>query len=213
MAHLLPYQHWFWDFDGTLYNSYPAIAGFFLQALRLLGREAEPDHITRLMKDRLGTAVRHFAGEAGEDRLLQTFRDLEAEAGLQDIHPYAGAEEALRTIAARGGTHYLYTHRDRSAVDALRRDGLWPLFADAVTGEDGFPSKPAPEALLHLMNKHGLSAADCVMVGDRPIDLDSGRNAGMAGLLFDPEGYFPQTACAARFQSFPQMLTWLQTAQ
>ena len=211
MTRPLPYRHWFWDFDGTLYDSYPAMVGFFLQALRLQGKEADPAHVLRLMKDRMAVAARHFAGRREEQQVMQAFRDLSARAGLGDIQPYAGAGEALHAIAARGGRHYLYTHRDRSAADALRRDGLWSLFSDAVTGEDGFPQKPAPDALLHLMARHGLSAADCVIVGDRPIDLESGRNAGMAGLLFDPEDFFPQAPCQVRFRSFDQLLAWLDT--
>jgi len=30
------------------------------------------------------------------------------------------------------------------------------------------------------------------MIGDRDIDVLAGHNAGMKGILFDPDGYFPE---------------------
>ena len=87
----------------------------------------------------------------------------------------------------------------------MRRDGIETLFADAVTADDGFPQKPAPDALRFLMRKHGLDGRACVMVGDRDIDLDAGKNAGMATCLFDPEGFYPDYPADERFRSYAAM--------
>ena len=115
----------------------------------------------------------------------------------------------LRAIRQRGGQHYLYTHRDQSAVDALKNDGLWAYFTDKVTKEDGFPYKPAPNALHHLITKHGLDKRLCCMVGDRSIDLDAGKNAGMAAMLFDPDGFYRSYETPFRFHSFQDMINAL----
>ena len=79
------------------------------------------------------------------------------------------------------------------------------LFTDFVTSQHNFPNKPAPDALNYLCNKHGLKKEDCIMIGDRDIDLDSGKNAGMACALFDPEGYYPDYDTPWRFSRIADM--------
>ena len=75
------------------------------------------------------------------------------------------------------------------SIDALEHYGLKPYFSDFITKDDHFPRKPAPDALLHMISKHGLEPDRAVMVGDRVLDVQAGLNAGMQGALFDPEGF------------------------
>ena len=49
--------------------------------------------------------------------------------------------------------------------------------------ENGFPGKPAPDAVLYLLEKHGLDPAETIMIGDRDLDGQSGINAGATGCL------------------------------
>ena len=53
-----------------------------------------------------------------------------------------------------------------------------------------FPRKPAPDALLYLMEKNHMNPAETLMVGDRDIDIDAGHNAGTAGCLYDYEDFY-----------------------
>ena len=39
------------------------------------------------------------------------------------------------------------------------------------------------------------------MIGDRDIDLEAGKNAGMDGALFDPEDFYADYPAALRFHS------------
>ena len=64
-----------------------------------------------------------------------------------------------------------------------------------------------------MMDKHGLNPRDCVMVGDRPIDLDAGINAGMQSILFDEDGFYPEYPGVTRFESYAQMLEALESGQ
>jgi len=105
--------------------------------------------------------------------------------------PYEGLEECLQRLHDAGYHHYLYTHSKQSAIDQLIRENLWHFFDDAVIGSDGFAPKPAPDALLALMERNHLKPEECAMIGDRDIDVIAGHNAGMKGVLFDPGGYFP----------------------
>lgn len=185
-------HHLFWDFDGTLYDSYPQLLHSFTSGLKALSL----DHLwskAEILK-RLKVSVYHAAlvcaAESGKDvqEIMNSYRVFHEQES--SFPPYGGLEQCLKTLHDAGYHHYLYTHRDRSAVDQLKQDDLWKLFDDAVLRTDGYPDKPAPDALLAMMERNHLSAAECAMIGDRDIDLDAGHNAGMSGILFDPDGFY-----------------------
>lgn len=183
---VLRYRVCIWDFDGTLFDSYPIMNQAMIQALEILGYHQDPEEVRRLMKQSVSTALSFYQENLGLSKELETtFRSRE-KALSDDLPPYPGMQEICRRIVQAGGMNLLYTHRDMVAVDMLRRHGFWEFFDGGVTSEDGYPAKPAPDALLDLMKKHSFSPKEAVMIGDRDIDLLAGRNAGIEGYLFDP---------------------------
>jgi phosphoglycolate phosphatase-like HAD superfamily hydrolase len=47
----------------------------------------------------------------------------------------------------------------------------------------GFERKPNPQAFKYLIEKHQISKAQALSVGDRHLDMKAGHNAGMSGCL------------------------------
>ena len=186
-------RHLFWDFDGTLFDSYPEICGSFMKGLRDLGLGHLLDHqsLMRLMKASIGHAAQWCADQSGltREEIMAPYRVYHNQPHSDP--PYDGLEECLHRLHEAGYHHYLYTHSRQSAIDQLKREDLWKYFDDAVIGSDGFPLKPAPDALLALMERNHLNPNECAMIGDRDIDALAGHNAGMKGVLFDPDDYFP----------------------
>lgn len=186
-------RHLFWDFDGTLFDSYPEICGSFLKGLQDLGLGHLVDYqsLMRLMKASVGHAAKWCAEQSGltREEILAAYRAYHYQPHSDP--PYDGLEECLRQLHEAGYHHYLYTHSRESTIVQLKRENLWKYFDDAVIGSDGFPLKPAPDALLALMERNHLKPEECAMIGDRDIDAMAGHNAGMKGVLFDPDDYFP----------------------
>ena len=199
----MKYRHFFWDFDGTLYDTYGRITRAAVRGLGDLGVRVSEEALYPVVKRSLDDCFYTFAQGRGFTRedFRAAYHAHSEEEGPESIRPYPGAPEALRAIAAGGGRNYLYTHRGESAFRWLKYDGLDGLFSDSVTSLDGFPAKPAPDALNHLIEKHHLDRADCVMTGDRSIDLDAAKNAGIACALFDPENYYPDYDTPWRFKT------------
>ena len=186
----MQFRHFFWDFDGTLFDTYGRVSRAIQKALLDLGVQADVKEIYPLARrENIRRPYFVFAEKKGislADYNAAYARHAEEE-GPGSIQPFPGAKEMLEAVIRMGGKNYLYTHRDHSGVEAVAACGMGACFTDYVTKEDGFPGKPAPDALLHLMKKHGLKAEECIMIGDRTIDLDAGKNAGMACALFDPD--------------------------
>lgn len=184
--------HLFWDFDGTLYDSYPMMRDAMVSALAQLHitTNDSPDEVLKLLKVSVYHAACYYASVLGTpaEVIAQTFQTYHQ--AVNEFTPYDGLADCLSALHQAGIRHYLYTHRDKRAIEQLKMDGLYHYFSDAVTKEDGFPDKPAPDALLCLMKRNRIEPNDAAMIGDRGIDISSGHNAGMSGILFDPDGYY-----------------------
>ena len=190
---MMKYRHWFWDFDGTLFNTYPRICRAFQKSLADAGIFEETADILPRLKQSLETATKAYGTRFNvpPEVLLAGYHRHSEEEGLETMQPYPGMKAFLQLVIDQGGFNYLYTHRGESLFKALKNEDIEGCFIDIVTSLDGFPGKPAPDALLFMMNKHGLNPMECVMVGDRTIDLYAGLNAGMNAICLDPDGFCP----------------------
>ncbi len=184
-----PIRAVFWDFDGTLFDTYPMLTHALTAACRKLGIDLAPPDALSLMKNSLSYALTTIAEERHMDpaALSRAFREESAQTPPEAFPLLLGMAEALRTLSQTGCRHFLVTHRDRAALRALDAAGLLPLFSGWVTQEDGFPRKPDPASVLHLLRSFGLDPDTVCMVGDRPLDAEAGLAAGTLGILFDPD--------------------------
>ncbi len=178
------FKHYIWDFDGTICDSYPHIIECFLTIAREEGLHIDRDDLARHFYDCF-KRVRTWSGIS--DEAYARFIRLHDTTGEGEIDPpvvpFPEIEGILRAISDAGGDHYIYTNRNGTVRYYCEKFGLDKYFKDYITAEDDFPLKPHPDALLALMEKHGLRPEDCVMIGDRELDGLSGVNAGMAGCL------------------------------
>jgi phosphoglycolate phosphatase-like HAD superfamily hydrolase len=61
--------------------------------------------------------------------------------------------------------------------------GIAGDMAALACADDGFPSKPAPDAVLSLCEQLGVPPSRTAVVGDSPADLRMGRSAGAARVI------------------------------
>ena len=200
----MKYQHYIWDFDGTLFDSYPHTLRCCWDAMEEAGLTEGWDRETVLrwllvsfgdMKREVGMPDDVYA------RFLERTHRLGDEEFEPKAVPFPDARDVLSAIVKNGGKNYLYTHRNKTALWYFDTYGLTEFFTDFVTSEEGFPSKPAPDAVLALIGRNSLDPAACIMVGDREIDGMSGKNAGIAGALVNyppalPDGTSPAAVTA-----------------
>ena len=198
------YQHFIWDFDGTLFNTYPRMVKCFDHALRQCGVVESEEEILRRIK----VSVEKHAIDPAFD-FMAAYYAYERTLPADTMIPYPGMPELIRETHELGAHHHLYTHRDRAAFEALERYGILDCFEGRITSQDPFPKKPAPDALLSLIHRGLVNPASACMVGDRDIDVEAAHNAGIDGCLFDPEHFYEAYDTPYRVQTVPELLAWM----
>ena len=185
------FEHFFWDFDGTLMDTYPLMSRSLQRTLESFGYVEPLEAIFQQAKVTVKHACRYY-GEKYDlpvEELMKRFRQFDDEPDMS-VPPFEGMVETLLALKARGAHHYLYTHRNHSALTYLATCMDPAIMEDAVTGDDPFPRKPDPTALLALLERNGIDPAKAIMVGDRNLDVEAAVNAGIAGCLLDTDGHY-----------------------
>ena len=183
------YRHIIWDFDGTLFDTYPVMARAFTETMNEAGYPADYREVYDLMKIAISETVKKFQAEYGfGEEVLDASRARRIELELAGARPFPGVEEVLARVIAAGGDNFICTHRGDSIYELLRQGGVEGYFKEITTSAHHFARKPSPEAVQYLLDKHGMDPAETLMIGDRPLDVEAGQNAGTAGCFFDPDG-------------------------
>jgi len=173
-----------WDLDGTLMDSYPLIAGAVEDILAHHGHPMDHSDVLAAIKSTsVGQFLAGLSGELGEspEALYAEYRGREAQFSLPPLLP--GAKECLEALGEMGCTHFVFTHKGTSALEVLEGLGIASHFREVVSVAQGFPRKPDPAALRYLMDKYHLDPAHTWYVGDRDVDAQCGKNAGVRTAL------------------------------
>ena len=116
----------------------------------------------------------------------------------KDVKIFPGVPEAMRRLRARGFKLIVITNQSGigrglmtveqyRAVEAevLRQlDGLIDAtyFCPDVPGQDSSCRKPAPGMILQAEGDHGIDLSGSFFIGDKEIDVECGRNAGVRSI-------------------------------
>ncbi len=201
------YNHLIWDFDGMLFDSYPHVHAAYMKALADVGKDVDPEGLMASLKISFHTAHDYVGAD---EALIKRFKEYEADMDLEPVvYPYEGVVELIRDTHAAGVRHFLFTHRDRTALNYLERAGVLDCFTGWVTKSDRdrgiFVRKPAPDSILYLLKTYHIDPEDCAMVGDREIDVCSGIGAGTRGILFDEFHSLGETKAQHRVYTIAQL--------
>lgn len=195
-----------WDFDGTLFDTYPEMTVSFQEAAAQLGLTLASEEVYRhLRQTSVGETIEFFTGQGPQTTLMkQKFHAIEAKNCLQ-ARPFPDVKDFCSSLAAQGCRQFLLTHRNKFAWELLRRADLTEYFTGGVTAEMGFARKPDPQSLNYLCQKFALDPTASVMIGDRPLDIIAGQRAGFQGWLFDSDGLISTGSENQRFTSYREL--------
>ena len=174
-----------WDLDGTLLNTLDDLAASTNAALL---KNDLPQRTTDEVRRFVGNGVRRLIEQAvpeqGEKhpKFQQVLDDFVAHYGAHsrdNTRPYDGIMEALEQLTEMGAMHAIVSNKIDFAVKALSQDYFPGRMKSAVGDDPSRRKKPAPDSVLEAMRQMGVTAEECVYVGDSDVDVITARNAGI----------------------------------
>ncbi len=200
-------KHFIWDFDGTLFDTYPNITGYLQRALKDFGRDVSQVEILEKMMENIPYAINFYAEKYGIPELEERYRQYYAAEKEDGAKPFPFVKETLAKIVENGGFNYIFTNRGNTALHFLDKAGISEYFTEVVTARSPeFVVKPAPDSILYLMKKYGGSVENTAMVGDRYCDLESGERAGCKTIHLLTPSVLQYPPCDWRIRDFCEML-------
>jgi phosphoglycolate phosphatase len=178
------------DLDGTLLNSIKTINYYLNFALTKngLGSVSEADTATfvgdgaRMLVSRALNRL----GEGGADLFDRVFADYNA---AYDADPYyltevyRGIPELLSALREGGITLAVLSNKPDFATRAAVSHFFGDTFAATSGAKEGVRLKPYPDSLLNMLGGLGISPDETVYIGDSDQDINTARNASVAGCI------------------------------
>ena len=177
------------DLDGTLIDSVGGIAASVNRTRRDFG-------FAPLSKETIAS----FTGDGAKKLLERSFADVElpvpvdeavavmvrhyAADPVRDTALYPGVHDGMTALREAGRILTVVSNKPQVVGEQiLRHFDLTPLIAENIGGGSGFPLKPAPDALFHLLDRFAVAPENAFVVGDNHTDMNFAANAGLKGIF------------------------------
>ena len=226
------------DVDGTIADTddhLVAVLASVLDKIPLVsGRRAErlarqtvmgletPVHGAYALLDQLGLdtpisrlqarlrAVKQRAADPANTRSIQAADEVphDMTAGVKDMLAVLALRYPMCTITTGGAAR---------VERFLAHYGVRELFTEIVGAQTTRRMKPHPEPLFHAAAAMGVKAEQCLMIGDTPIDIRTGKSAGAqtVGVLcgFGTESELRRTGADLILRTTSDLLAVLEPAK
>ncbi|MCM2535961.1 HAD hydrolase-like protein [Neobacillus pocheonensis] len=161
-----------WDFDGTLFDTYPSLVEGFVQ---LSQKELDKNEVLKWLKIDSKTAFKHYGIDENKRDEYQMLYNAYAKMTSK---PFEHLEDVLASV----DNNVIVTHRDKvSTIALLEKFQLKKYFKEIVSvEEDGFIRKPHISSYESVVEKYNID----LVVGDRDLDLIPARELKIKTVAF-----------------------------
>jgi phosphoglycolate phosphatase len=170
------------DLDGTLVDSKRDIADSVNRTL--IGLDLPPREVETIY-GLIGEGVYRLIAQAMEGHQEEVesgvaiFRADYRRHLLDTTTCYPGIHELLDRLRDRFLA--VVTNKSREfTIPILEGLGLLDRFEYIISGDEEWPKKPAPDALIEIMSRSSSAQGETITIGDNYTDILAGKNAGVA---------------------------------
>ena len=172
------------DFDGTLADTMELIVETNQEAQRRMGYPvSRPEEIIATIGLPLKECIQVMYPDVKEDEIPQwiaVYREVFDRLKTQIVPSlFPQVKETLAELVGKGIICTVASSRGTESLTAfLREMGIAPYISYVLGAEDVTRAKPHPEPVLKTLEHLGIPAAEALVVGDMPVDIQMGRGAG-----------------------------------
>jgi HAD superfamily hydrolase (TIGR01509 family) len=182
------------DVDGTLVDSNDQHARAWVDALAEMGYQVPYERIRPLIGmggDKVLPLVAGLSSEDSKGKRIAERRDaIFTERYLPQVRPLPGAHDLLRRLYTEG---FRLAVASSSKKDLLERlltlVGAEDVFEVTTSSDDVDRSKPDPDIVHVALERLREPAADVVMIGDTPYDIEAAAHAHVRAIAFRSGGW------------------------
>ena len=173
------------DLDGTLIDSYGAIAASLNHARERFALEALPEEFVRRKVGRgLEQLVVELIGAEAREEGVMLFRKHYAATYADRTFPLPQARDTLRRLHERGYRISVASNKPALFGRAILDDFGMLAFLDRVEGPDTAGTvKPEPTMVRNCLDAMGLDERSAAYVGDMVLDVETAARAGLPVIL------------------------------
>ena len=177
------------DLDGTLIDHFKAIHRCHAFAMKKIGLpEPTMAQVRAAVGGGLDEAIARLAGPENVPVILPHYVPHWNATNLEDVALLPGSIEILQSLVHAGASCAVFTNkRGYSAREVCTHLGLAPLLKGVYGVGDTAWLKPDPAFTHFALTQLGAKAADTLLVGDSPFDVQTARNGGL-GFIGVPTG-------------------------
>ncbi|MDP4011278.1 MAG: HAD-IA family hydrolase [Candidatus Roizmanbacteria bacterium] len=166
------------DVDGTLLDTTEYIYKAFEYSLKKHHKPLKREYIGTIMGKPLEECYRILTSIDDVSKLAQSHNDFQK----QNPHLSVLFPNTLKVLRSLKKSNYhiaaVTTRKKNTAIETLQQSGLLPYLDFVVTIDDVVHPKPHPESIQRALDYFGVSPKEAIMVGDSPVDVMAGKNAG-----------------------------------
>jgi phosphonatase-like hydrolase len=181
------------DIAGTIIEDHGEVVQAFAKSLMANGIPFVEDELKRWKGASKREVIRHFVAKldlkgGAEQKVESTYHHFRSElvsSYSEKITAIPGAVDTFRWCKDHSISLATTTGFYREISDlVLNQMGWRDFFAANISSTDVRQGRPAPFMIFRAMEATGVqNVKDVVNVGDTPLDLQSGWNAGLAGVV------------------------------
>lgn len=202
------------DLDGTLIDTGADIRTALNYAIAPLGikpisesqtREFIGEGVSRLIEKATGP------GHIGtREKTIQRFMEYYEMHLMDRSNPYPFVRNILESLKSIRKV-VISNKRERLVIKLLTEFNLIEFFEIARGSAQGIKKKPSPDQVNRILNQMGVHEQEAIIVGDSAIDIQTGRNAGLAtiGVTYGYGSEADLRGATYRIDSFSELVPLL----
>lgn len=180
----MKYKYIFFDFDGTLINTFDGVVKIFDMTFAKYGKVIKRSDYTKYIGPPLSDTFRDLLGESNEADAVEYFRyQYKINDAGKLTKPYEGIAQCLKRLKELGYVVGVATCKIQEEAENLLDYFDFKKYIDIVSGLWYNIREQKSEILQYAIDQLGADKNECLMIGDTKFDVEGAELVGVNCIL------------------------------